>query len=386
MIRNFVNAFTTCTTVFFTLAVLAFVSWAAADQLTLRINNQTIELTGEILIEGQDSSLYFRSHDGKIWFVQPDQVKTKIDDDETIEPISKKELGKQLLAELPDGFKIYETKHYVIAYQNEPVFARWIGGLYDGRLYRGFEQFWERKHKLPLTDPQFPMVAIIFGSKAEYDQHVLRELGADQSMIAYYNLQTNRVTMYDLTAQLGPANSNLSSRRLEQILQTPAAIPMVATIIHEATHQLIFNRGIQTRFAESPLWLNEGLAIFFETPALNSTHGWRVPGLINDQRLLTFRKTLAHRQANALATMIQSDDPFRETETATDNYAAAWAFNHFLLNRHAEPFVQYIKFMSEKKALIEDTPETRLADFKKFMGDDLEKLEQEFIEYVKQLK
>ncbi len=361
-------------------------SSARADNLTLEISGTTIELDGEILIEAVDKSLYFRSTDGKIWFVKPEQIKAKDDDDSVVKPITKKKLGKQLLAELPDGFRIYETKHYVIAYQNELAYARWIGGLYESRLYRAFETFWQKKKKFDLDKPDFPLTAIIFGSKAQYGQYVTRELGAGQTMVAYYNLQTNRVTMYDLTADRRNPNQALDDRKIDQILQNPAVIPMVATIIHEGTHQLIFNRGMQTRFAETPLWLNEGLAIYFETPNLKSARGWRVPGLVNRGRLRNFIQYYPKREKDALKKMIESDDRLRDPETALDGYAEAWAFNHFLLNKRSEEYVNYLKFMSTKKALITDEPATRVAEFKRFLGDDLGVLDKAFIEYVRGLK
>ena len=180
------------------------VSWhsapLSADHLVLSVGNQTLELDGEILLEGQDQSLFFRQNNGKIWFVKPDQLVDKQDDDEPVEPVTKEQLGEMLLAELPDGFRIYETKHYVIAYQNELAYARWVGGLYESRLYRGFETFFDHRKKFELSEPPYPLAAVIFGSKQAYDHFVKRELNSDQEMIAYYNVQTNRVTMYDLTA------------------------------------------------------------------------------------------------------------------------------------------------------------------------------------------
>jgi hypothetical protein len=371
---------------------LLLVSWqidistAWADNLTLVVNGSEVELQGEILIEAVDNSLYFRENDGKIWFVKPDQVKAKSKDEATVKPIGKKKLAERLLTELPPGFRVYETKHYLIAYQNELIYARWIGGLYESRLYRAFEAFWEKKKKIRLKDPQYPLVAIIFGSKVAYDQHVQRELGAGQSMVAYYNLQTNRITMYDLTAGFRNPNQELNDRRIEQILQTPSVIPMVATIIHEGTHQLIFNRGMQTRFAESPLWMNEGLAMYFETPDRQSARGWKAPGRISDNRLATFRRYLPRRQENALERMIRSDVAFRDPQTRVDAYAEAWAFNHFLLNKRSREYTDYLRNIATKKALIEETPEQRLTDFKRFLGEDLEQLDQDFIDHVMKLR
>lgn len=370
------------------LSLTAPATIANADHLTLTISGKTVELDGEILIEAVDKSLYFRQNTGKIWFVQPDQIVSKVDDDAATDPISPDDLGKQLLKELPDGFRIHKTKHYVIAYQNEVDFARWIGGLYESRLYHAFEKFWVKRKKLDLEEPQYPLVAIVFGSRAQYLQHVERELGPGQNAIAYYNIQTNRVTMFDLTAeQKRPGQVFRNDRQIEEILRNPSAVRMVATIIHEATHQLIFNRGVQTRFAESPLWLNEGLAMFFEAPNLSASHGWTAPGKIFDERLIQFRKDLARRDGpRSLEMLISTDQRLRDQQTAASGYAEAWALNHFLLNRKPEQFVKYLKFMGKKKALVEDSPEQRLADFIRFFGDDLEMIDKEFVRYIRKLK
>ena len=69
------------------------------------------------------------------------------------------------------------------------------------------------------------------------------------------------------------------------MLARPEAEQSVATIIHEATHQIAFNSGLQTRFADVPLWVSEGMAVFFETPDLQSAKGWRTIGAVNTTRL-----------------------------------------------------------------------------------------------------
>lgn len=372
----------------FVLTFTSIVSQAHADHLTLEISGKTIELEGEILIEAQNKSLYFRQNTGRIWFVEPEQIKNKVDDDKDIKPITKKALGKQLLKELPAGFRIYETKHYVIAYQTNVAYARWVGGLYESRLYGAFEKFWEKRKKFKLEDPVYPFAAIVFASRPQYQQFVDRELGPGQNMIAYYNIQTNRVAMYDLTADQRAPNQKLDNdRKIEDVLRNPAAVPMVATMVHEATHQLMFNRGIQTRFAESPLWLNEGLAMYFEAPNLQARRGWTGPGEVFEQRLIQFRRFLSNRNgAESLKGLISSDTRLSDATTALDAYAEAWALNHFLLNKKPKDYVAYLKHMSQKKALIEDTPEKRLAEFRQFFGEDLVKLDAEFIKYVLKLK
>ena len=365
--------------------LLACCNPASADHLTLEISGKTVELDGEILIEAQDNSLFFRAVDGRLWLVKPEQIKSKTDVEEPVEALSKKEMGARLLKELPDGFRVYQTKHYVIAYQNEVAFARWVGGMYESRLFRAFEKFWEKGKKFELTDPSYPLAVVIFGSRPEYQRYVDQELGPGQNMVAYYNLLSNRVTMFDLTSEHGNGQP-LNDRKIGEVLQSPGAAHMVATMVHEATHQLIFNRGMQTRLAESPLWLNEGLAMFFEAPNLKSRRGWKQPGLIFRERLIRFLQYLGSRPADSLQNLIQSDTRLQNADTALDAYAESWAFNHFLLNRYAEEYVAYLKFMSKKKALVEDSPETRMADFSKFFKQELGELDKEFVKYILKLK
>lgn len=368
------------------LIVLGALSGLLADELTLEIDGQKIDLVGDILIEAQDDSLYFRSNDGRIWFVQPSQIVRRVDEEEAVKPIKMTDLRKQLKAQFP-GFKFHETHHYLIVYQTESAFAKWVGNLFENRLYRGFEQFWKRK-KFPLERPFYPMVILIFADEQEYRKFVDSEFGEGHSMIAHYNLQSNHVAMYDVTASFRSPQQELTDRRLSEILQNPAALSVITTVIHEGAHQLIFNRGLQVRFAESPLWLNEGLATYFETPNVKSRSGWNQPGIVSPYRLGEFRKSLGTRQPDSLQQMIRADKDFQgeEQEKVLVAYAQAWCFTHFLLNQYPEQYVGYLKQLANKKPLVADTPEQRLDEFELYFGSDWHKLDREFLEYIAELK
>ena len=97
-----------------------------------------------------------------------------------------------------------------------------------------------------------------------------------------------------------------------QMLARPEAEPMVATIIHEATHQIAFNCGLQTRFADIPVWVSEGLAVYFETPDLQSPKGWRNIGAVNQPRLDRFREYLTRRPPGSLASLLADDKRMRD--------------------------------------------------------------------------
>ena len=358
----------------------------AGDRLTLLRNGKEHVLVGDILLEAQDDSLYFIQDNGRVWFVQPDEIKQRIDSELDAPPASFDAMEKALLEELPEGFKVFRTKHYLIAYQTERVYAKWLAQLYEGRLYKSFEGFWERKKKLPLSEPKYPFVAIVFKSKAEYQRYVDQDLGPGQEIKAYFNLESNRVAMYDMTVGDRVPGEKISARRIEEIFQNPAAIEMVATIVHEGTHQLMFNRGVQTRFADRPLWLHEGLAIFFEAPNLKNKRGWSRPGLVFDRRLYRFRNTLQNRPANAIKRLLTDDARLINPETAVDGYAEAWAFNHFLLNRRSKEYIAYLEEVSKMPPLSTADAEQRMAKFKEHFGDDLEKLEKDFLLYIRKLR
>ncbi|MEM9943997.1 MAG: DUF1570 domain-containing protein, partial [Planctomycetota bacterium] len=223
-------------------------------------------------------------------------------------------------------------------------------------------------------------------SRSNYQAYMDRELGPGQQMVAYYNIQNNRVTMFDLTSEYARDKGELSERRIEQILGSPGAVSMVATMIHEATHQLIFNRGIQSRFSDSPLWLHEGLAMYFEAPNLKSKRGWQRPGLVFDERLLLFRQRLANRQPQTIENLVSSNQFFEDPNQSLGAYAESWALVHFLVNRRSKEFTAYMKFMGKKKPLVEDSSDQRLSEFKQFFGESIEELENDFLKYIRRLR
>lgn len=366
------------------LLLTLFTADLCADDVVINRKGERIELTGKMLVVAQNGGIMFQTPDGHIWLIQPEEIVESKDDEEHPEPLENKELGIQLQSELPDGFKIHHAGDFVIAYSTERAYARWVGGLYQ-RLHRGFTKHWQRK-KFKTKEPNFPLAVIIFSNKAEYERYMTKELGGvSPGLVAYYNLQSNRVAMYDLTAGRNADGNGDRNRRISEVLADPRSIQMVATVIHEGTHQLMFNTGMQIRMSDTPLWLNEGLAMYFETPDLSNNRGWRAIGRVNHMRLVSFKQSLQRRPADSLNLMLTSDKRFRDQETALDAYAESWAFCYFLLKEHEEEFVDYLKLMSQKSQQKADSKKTRLNDFRKFLGEDLQALDREFLKYIEKL-
>ena len=140
------------------------------------------------------------------------------------------------------------------------------------------------------------------------------------------------------------------------------------------------------RYADIPMWISEGVAIYFETPDLGSARGWRGIGAVNRARLTVLRQSLGKRQLRPLAALIADDAPFRDARSAGRAYAEAWGWNYFLLQKHSREYLAYVRMLAAKKPLLRDDPQARRRDFRTCFGHDLAGLDREFVRFVQQLQ
>jgi hypothetical protein len=372
-------------------AILAFAScWllapaavTATDHVVMRRDGRQETIVGEVMVEAQDGGLLVIDQARELWTVMPDELVEHQHTEAPFLPHDHDAMSRRLLEKMP-GFRIHRTAHYVICYNTSPAYAKWCGSLFE-RLYRAFLNYW-RERDFDVEEPEWPLVALVFGSRAAYAAHAEDELGpAKDSIIGFYSLATNQVTTYDLTGADGQVLSSRSAQnRINAILSRPQAERTVATIIHEATHQLAFNCGLQTRYADIPLWVSEGQAIYFESPDLGSKRGWRNIGAVNQVRNNGFRKYLRTRPRDSLRTLITSDTRFKGL-AAPDAYAEAWALNYFLIRNRSKEYAQYIRLLSEKKPMIYDSPEERLQLFCQVFGADLDALDKQFLRSMRSI-
>ena len=369
----------------FLLTIIPAISFAQTT-VEFEQNGRTHIVEGQILGESPEGGMLFEGRDRQLWVIQAKEVrKRSTNESSTYVPFTKAELKLKLLRELPKGFKTYDTAHFLIAYNTSKAYAQWCGALYE-RLYRAFYNYWKKRgFKL---DRSGLLIAVVFKDRVSFERYAREELGdAAKSVIGYYSLKTNRITSYDLTGVGGAnARNTTNQRQINALLRRPDAERTVATVIHEATHQLAFNSNLQTRYADIPVWLSEGLAIYFETPDLGSRKGWRTIGAVNKVRYQHMMQYLPHRPENSLESLLVNDNRFRQTETAQDAYGEAWALCYFLLNRYPKQFNNYLDLMNKKERLGDDEPEQRLADFRSAFGDDLKLLDNKFKRFITPLR
>ena len=357
----------------------------ALESVTWQREGQSMITRGQVLVEAQDGGLLLVDPDGVLWMIQPNEITSRTATDEPFAPTTRRDFVKRLQDELPSQFRIRETAHYLFAYDTSTAYAKWCGVLYE-RLYRAFYNFW-RQRGLELEEPEFPLLATIFARRSDFAAYSTAELGdAVRSVVGYYSLETNRVVMYDLTGlehHGGEPTSDM--KRIQQLLSRPAAVPNVATIVHEATHQLAYNSGLQTRYADNPLWLSEGLAMFFETPDFRSDKGWRRVGGVHPIRLGQFRASLDAGSPRRLEQLLVHDEVFRDPETAGPAYAEAWSLSYYLLRRQPDRFIEYLREIAAEQPLINRTAAERVAMFRRHFGD-LTVLDEDFVRYMIKLK
>ncbi len=345
----------------FSFALIAVTS--AAEKITFNDSGKQRTINAEILVEAQDGGLMVQSDEGRIWIIQPENIKQRESDDAPLEPIDTKTMQKRLLEELPQGFKVYRTQHYVIAYNSSEAYAKRVAVLFE-QLHRGFFTYWENLG-WDLPEPRFPLVGLVFADHRSFLAHSRAEIGETaNNLIGYYHLESNRMTTFNV----------------------PNWERNAATIIHEATHQLAYNCGLQRRFADNPMWVSEGLATFFESPDRRNPNKWQRVGRVNQVQLARFRSFLKQRPAESLTTLLANDDRFRDARTSGGAYAEGWALTYFLIKTRREAYVDYLKRLSEGRPLAEQTERERIEMFEEAFGGSVAEIDKAMLMYIRRVR
>ena len=221
-----------------------------------------------------------------------------------------------------------------------------------------------------LTEPQFPLVAVVFPRHADFAQHAAREgVHASPGLLGYYSTRTNRILMYD-------------AARSGHDWATGAD-----TIIHEAAHQAAFNTGVHSRFGVAPRWVAEGLGTMFEARGVWQSRSFpNQSDRINRGRLDDWRAHAAsgRRAADAIAQLVSSDRPFAANPAAA--YAEAWTLTFFLCESEPKKYFRYLAKTTAVPAFSDYRSPARLKDFTDSFGSDLTMLDARLVRFVAGLK
>jgi hypothetical protein len=344
---------------------------------------QTIE--ARILVQASDG-LLAETTEGRLWNVNSDRLIKAVDTGDKFEFLSGEALGQRLQAELVQaGIQqssiVHETKHYVVCSTAGKAYAVWAGKMLE-RLFKAFQTYWKSRG-FQMPEPRSPMPVLILGDRSQFAK--LAKFDKTPSSAqgnGYYLITANRIVLFDLTNSPNqrPAKTVADVQRRAQKL--PGS---VGVVVHEATHQIAFNTGLHRRYADNPIWMTEGMAMYFETPDLRSRRGWTTLGRVNSARLARYLDYVAKRKRNqSLAVIIQDNKRFVDPETALDAYAESWAVTHYLIKSKNRDYVKYLSGIAVKPRLRWDSNEQHLKEFQAAFGD-LESLDKKVQAFARRL-
>ncbi|MFQ5732688.1 MAG: DUF1570 domain-containing protein [Planctomycetaceae bacterium] len=297
-----------------------------------------------------------------------------------------REMRERLRKEFGPEFEVTGTRHYLVVAPKGR--ARKYTQTFETVCRRFLSHFGAARFRLDKL--KFPLVAVVFPNKRQFNEYAKRDGVNATAMIAgYYHPRSNRIAVYDTVPTLSatrphrkPQNAGPATRFARPAGTNPR---LHSTIIHETTHQIAFNAGLHSRIGASPKWVVEGLATVFEAPGIrNRTGGRGAASRINSGRLRRFQNYAKTRKPRSLSHFLAGDDPFRATPL--DAYAEAWALSFFLMETQSRNYSKYLRLLAKRDPLKPYYARDRLKDFQAAFGKDVDRLEVSFLRFIDDLR
>ena len=108
---------------------------AALEHVVVQRNGDLQKLSGKALVESADGGLLLATNDGAMLTLPAESIRSRKSDAEPLVMLDADALGKRLLAQMPPGFKIHHSTHYVVCYNTTRPYAKWCSSLLE-RLQR----------------------------------------------------------------------------------------------------------------------------------------------------------------------------------------------------------------------------------------------------------
>jgi hypothetical protein len=345
------------------------------------LNRAPATIEGRILVEAQDGGLLLEERNGRVRQLLPAMIQARASTEAVFTPMSAEELSADLLTQVPLGFEVTQTEHYVICGNSAEEYAEFCGKL----LERVFDEYFKFMKELDLavTEPTGKLLIIIFESEQEFKDFATKqhpETSFDNTP-GYYSIRENQTLLLDLTRDRSIRSATAIRKRLaEQPLH-------VATMVHEAVHQLAFNSGLQVRMTDNPLWFSEGLALYFEPISPRSSTLWTKPGIVNARHHPSFvQYTSSGATEIPLQDLIGADRIFLDSGTVAAAYAESWALTMYLFRQEKDGMKKYLTNLSQRKPLQILTPEQRVLEFQQSFGKSPDEMERDVVSYVRRLR
>jgi hypothetical protein len=338
---------------------------AAEQPFTIEalIRDQRVEGTPLL---GSGSNVCLLKRDGALLEFNPAEAKDYHKTAANFTPYSHAVMRGLLEREFGPTFEVTSTGHFLVVHPRGQ--QQWAERFEE--MYRSCIMYFQVRG-FSLTNPEFPLVAIIFPNRDDFRRYALNEgTSAAAGLLGYYSLKTNRVALFDI----GGGRSNAQTTEMN-----------MATILHEASHQTAFNTGIHNRLSPPPRWVAEGLGTMFEARGVNDSRSFpSVKDRINQERLRDFRQLLPKRKPVAFLDLVNSDRNFDQNTIAA--YAEAWAFTFFLVETMPRDYARYLAKTASRPPFTAYPAAQRLKDFTSVFGENLALLDSKFLRFMADLK
>lgn len=305
-------------------------------------------------------------------------------------PLPTMELRNQLSREFGKDFEIGTTRHYVVVAPSGR--AADYAAIFEEQ-YSMLHRFF-RTRSFSLTEPQFPMVAVVFPTQTQFIEYANRDGSKVMAnMQGYYSPKTNRVALFEASGKSIAVSAfdrppiGRSFDASHSPLFGSISTDLKETMIHEATHQVAYNIGLHSRVGETPRWVVEGMATVFEPEGMRSASVGSLPKQrINWERYVVFQNFVQtkRRAPKSLRSFIESEELY--DSAVLDFYAQSWALTFFLVETRPRNYSAYLKRIAARDPFSEYPAKERLADFKETIHADVDWLDSQFVKYIDGVK
>lgn len=351
----------------FALVSARFVAAQSPQNITIKVSKKKKAYVGKPISWDGEELLMLR-RDGRLSFlpVKSDKDYSKISNG--FRPYTANEVKSKLRKEFDSKYQVSATQNFVVVH---PKGDYNVWAMPFQRLYERFKLYF-RSRGFQLQQPQFPMVAVVLKSRADFDRFLRKYHEYDSQILGYYSRISNRIITYDQSEGKGTRGSGWFFN--------------ADTIIHEATHQTAFNTGVHSRYAANSRWISEGLAMMFEAPGINNSMRYhRQSDRINRGRLTDLKSFLSKDQLKGtVAEIVLRDDIFRSDPQKA--YALAWGLTFFLSEKMPSKYQRFLRSDAQRSDFQNFSARQRANAFAKAFGSDFKGLEKRMIRFFEELK
>ena len=278
--------------------------------------------------------------------------------------MSPEDMISKLKREFGKRYSVSSTPSFVVVHPHGN-YKKYVKPFED--LNRRFETyFFKRGHHL--EEARFPMVAIVLNTKDEYKRMVTNHHPNMIDSVGYYSLNSNRIITYDRTRE-----------ESESFFQNN-------TLIHEATHQTAYNRGIHNRFANRSSWVVEGLANMFEAEGVyDSDINTKREDRVNRGELYWLQRAIKDGTAKGtLEKIVRSDDLLRSNTHLAYQYA--WGLTFYLAETKSRAYIKFLADDAQRPNYSAYGSKERVERFAEAFGSDFANFEARMFKFLMKQK